>query len=70
MPTTARQWLLNGHPRGRGIEDGDFKLAETQLPDPAASPSGTVYTIRLPEIPRKYVASEEWDLELLAVNQA
>lgn len=34
------------------------------------SPSGTVYTIRLPEIPRKYVASEEWDLELLAVNQA
>ena len=35
MPTTARQWLLNAHPRGRGIEDGDFKLVETALPDPA-----------------------------------
>jgi NADPH-dependent curcumin reductase CurA len=34
MPTTARQWLLNGHPRGRGIEDGDFKLVETELRDP------------------------------------
>ncbi len=34
MPTTTRQWLLNGHPRGRGIEDGDFKLAETQITDP------------------------------------
>ena len=34
MPTPARQWLLNGHPRGRGIEDGDFKLVETSLPDP------------------------------------
>ena len=34
MPTLARQWLLNGHPRGRGIEDGDFKLVETSLPDP------------------------------------
>ncbi|MFN5820973.1 MAG: NADP-dependent oxidoreductase, partial [Novosphingobium sp.] len=34
MPTTARQWLLNGHPRGRGIEDSDFKFAEVQLPDP------------------------------------
>ena len=34
MPTTTRQWLLNGHPRGRGIEDGDFKLVETALPDP------------------------------------
>ena len=32
--TTTRQWLLNGHPRGRGIEDGDFKLVETQLPAP------------------------------------
>jgi NADPH-dependent curcumin reductase CurA len=28
MPT-SRQWLLNGHPRGRGIEDGDFQLVET-----------------------------------------
>lgn len=35
MPITARQWLLNGHPRGRGIEDNDFKLVETSLPDPA-----------------------------------
>ena len=34
MPTMTRQWLLNGHPRARGIEDGDFKLAETELPDP------------------------------------
>ena len=34
MPTTTRQWLLNGHPRGRGIVDGDFKLVETALPDP------------------------------------
>ena len=32
--TMTRQWLLNDHPRGRGIEDGDFKLAETQLPPP------------------------------------
>jgi NADPH-dependent curcumin reductase CurA len=35
MPVTARQWLLNGHPRGRGIEDGDFKLVETTIDDPA-----------------------------------
>lgn len=34
MTTTTKQWLLNGHPRGRGIEDGDFKLVETQLGDP------------------------------------
>lgn len=34
MPTSTRQWLLNGHPRGRGIDDGDFKLVETALPDP------------------------------------
>jgi NADPH-dependent curcumin reductase CurA len=35
MPTTTRQWLLNGHPRGRGIEiENDFRLVETQLPDP------------------------------------
>jgi len=34
MPTTTRQWLLNGHPRGRGIEDGDFKLVDTELADP------------------------------------
>ena len=32
MTTTTRQWLLNGHPRGRGIEEGDFKLVETELP--------------------------------------
>lgn len=32
--TTTRQWLLNDHPRGRGIEDGDFKLAETELASP------------------------------------
>ena len=34
MPTTTRQWLLNGHPRGRGIQEGDFKLAETEIGDP------------------------------------
>lgn len=34
MPVTTRQWLLNGHPRGRGIEDSDFKLAETTLAEP------------------------------------
>lgn len=34
MPTTARQFLLNGHPRGRGIEDGDFKLVTTEIADP------------------------------------
>lgn len=34
MPTTARQWLLNGHPRGRGIADDDFKLVETEIADP------------------------------------
>ena len=34
MSTPARQWLLNGHPRGRGIEDGDFKLVDTSLPEP------------------------------------
>ncbi|KTE22633.1 NADP-dependent oxidoreductase [Sphingopyxis sp. H050] len=33
MPT-SRQWLLNGHPRGRGIEDGDFKLVETGIGAP------------------------------------
>ena len=36
MPTTTRQWLLNGHPRGRGIEiENDFRLVTTELPDPA-----------------------------------
>ena len=30
MPT-SRQWLLNGHPRGRGIEDGDFQLVELDV---------------------------------------
>jgi len=33
MPT-SRQWLLNGHPRGRGIEDGDFQLVETEIGAP------------------------------------
>ncbi|KQZ61286.1 NADP-dependent oxidoreductase [Sphingopyxis sp. Root1497] len=33
MPT-SRQWLLNGHPRGRGIEDGDFVLAEQEVGAP------------------------------------
>ncbi|MEP3052217.1 MAG: NADP-dependent oxidoreductase [Erythrobacter sp.] len=34
MPTTTRQWLLNGHPRGRGIAEDDFKLAEQELAAP------------------------------------
>ena len=35
MPTTTRQWLLNGHPRGRGIEiENDFRLVTAELPDP------------------------------------
>ncbi|MBJ7437852.1 MAG: NADP-dependent oxidoreductase [Sphingopyxis sp.] len=33
MPT-SRQWLLNGHPRGRGIEEGDFQLVETEIAAP------------------------------------
>lgn len=33
MPT-SRQWLLNGHPRGRGIEDGDFQLVEIDIGAP------------------------------------
>ena len=36
MTTMTRQWLLNGHPRGRGIDDNDFKLVDTELPAPAA----------------------------------
>jgi len=34
MTTTTRQWLLNGHPRGRGIAEDDFKLVETPLVSP------------------------------------
>lgn len=33
MPT-SRQWLLNGHPRGRGIKEGDFRLVETGIGAP------------------------------------
>ncbi len=28
----TRQWILNGHPRGRQIETGDFKLVTNKLP--------------------------------------
>ncbi|MCW0197999.1 NADP-dependent oxidoreductase [Sphingopyxis sp.] len=35
MPT-SRQWLLNGHPRGRGIEADDFRLVETDIGAPGA----------------------------------
>ncbi|MGN6495958.1 MAG: NADP-dependent oxidoreductase [Tsuneonella sp.] len=35
MPTKTRQFLLNGHPRGRGIAGDDFKLAETEVANPA-----------------------------------
>ncbi|MEM9398197.1 MAG: NADP-dependent oxidoreductase, partial [Pseudomonadota bacterium] len=34
MGTRTRQWLLNGHPRGRNIIDDDFQLIETELSDP------------------------------------
>lgn len=30
----SRQWLLNGHPRGRRIEEGDFRLIETDIGAP------------------------------------
>lgn len=30
----SRQWLLNGNPRGRGIDDGDFRLVETDIGSP------------------------------------
>ncbi len=30
----TRQWLLNGHPRGRPIADDDLKLVSRDLPDP------------------------------------
>jgi NADPH-dependent curcumin reductase CurA len=33
--TQARQWLLNGHPRGRPIADDDLKLVTVDLPEPA-----------------------------------
>lgn len=32
--TQARQWLLNGHPRGRPIADDDLKLVTVDLPEP------------------------------------
>ena len=34
--TDTRQWLLNDHPRGRPIADGDLKLVNTTLPAPSA----------------------------------
>ncbi|MEM8491095.1 MAG: NADP-dependent oxidoreductase [Pseudomonadota bacterium] len=34
MGMRTRQWLLNGHPRGRNIVEDDFKLVETELPAP------------------------------------
>ncbi|MEM6545714.1 MAG: NADP-dependent oxidoreductase, partial [Pseudomonadota bacterium] len=36
MGTRTRQWLLNGHPRGRNIIDDDFQLVEIELKDPGA----------------------------------
>lgn len=35
MTTTARQWHLNAHPRGRPLEDDDLKLVTVEIPDPA-----------------------------------
>lgn len=34
--TITRQWLLNGHPRGRQIKDDDLKLVDTELPATAS----------------------------------
>jgi NADPH-dependent curcumin reductase CurA len=34
MSVTTRQFLLNDHPRGRGIEDGDFRLVELEIETP------------------------------------
>lgn len=34
-----------------------------------ASPSGAIYTVRMPKVPTKFVAEETWELELLAVQQ-
>lgn len=34
--TSTRQWLLNGHPRGRPIDDDDLKLVTSELPALAA----------------------------------
>jgi NADPH-dependent curcumin reductase CurA len=34
--TQTRQWLLNGHPRGRRISDDDLKLVTVDLPEPGA----------------------------------
>ena len=31
MMTQSRQWLLNDHPRGRPIADGDLKLVTTNI---------------------------------------
>ncbi|MFN7399178.1 MAG: NADP-dependent oxidoreductase, partial [Sandaracinobacter sp.] len=30
----TRQWLLADHPRGRPLKDEDFRLGETDLPEP------------------------------------
>ena len=30
----TRQWLLADHPRGRPLKDEDFRLVETELPEP------------------------------------
>ena len=34
--TITRQWLLNGHPRGRQIANDDLKLVSSELPAPAS----------------------------------
>lgn len=33
------------------------------------SPSGAIYTVRIPKVPTKFVAEEGWELELLNVQQ-
>ncbi|MEO0410589.1 MAG: NADP-dependent oxidoreductase [Pseudomonadota bacterium] len=35
MAEVMRQWLLNGHPRGRPIADDDLKLVDTPIPQAA-----------------------------------
>ena len=48
--TTTRQWLLNGHPRGRQIAPDDFRPATVELPAPV--PAGAEFSeIERPEEP-------------------
>ena len=37
IPAHMRQWLLGDHPRGRSLQEGDFKLVETPVPSPSGN---------------------------------